>query len=147
MSSEERSLNIPPVDEDGYVTVVLGVYDKYISQDVFEDFKKRCLKGVVYCEVNGPIRQPHMSNDDYLQRLFEMHPENAVAHIADVTLSEDKTRMIGKIRAAGPHAELFKHFIDPEPTIAFGIRGFYDTRDVEQLKPLHVVTYDLVHKP
>lgn len=134
-------------DEDGYVTVTLGMFDKHISQEVFEDFKKRCLKGVVYCEMNGPIRQPHMSKDDYLQRLFEMHPENAVAHICDVELSEDKTRMIGKIRPAGPHAELFKHAIGDAPTAAFGIRGFYDTRDTKQLKPLHVVTYDMVHKP
>lgn len=138
---------LPPVDEDGYVTVVLGVYDKHISQEVFEDFKKRCLKGVVYCEMVGPRRQPCMTDDDYLQRFSEIHPENACAHIRDVELSEDKTRMIGQIRAAGPYAELFKHAMGPEADAAFGIRGFYDTRDTKQLKPLQVLTYDMVHKP
>jgi hypothetical protein len=134
-------------DDDGYITVVLGVYDKHISKEVFEDFKNRCLKGVVYCETVGPRRQPHMSDDDYLQRFSEIHPENACAHIRDVTLSEDSTRMIGQIRAAGPYADLFKHALGDEPEVSFGIRGFYDTRDTKQLKPLNVVTYDMVAKP
>lgn len=138
---------LPPVDEDGYVTVVLGVYDKHISQEVFEDFKKRCLKGVVYCEVVGPVKKPYMTKDMYVQRLFEIHPENAIAHIADVTLAEDSTRMIGKVRAAGPHAELFEQLMAPEPDVKLGMRGFYDVNDTQQLKPLHVVTYDMVYKP
>lgn len=133
-------------DKDGYITVTLGMYDKHISQEVFEDFKQRCLKGVVYSEFGNPRRQPFMTDDEYLQRFSTLDVDRAGVQILDVEMSPDGQRMIGKVKAAGGYADMFKHVIEEDPQLVFGMRSLHDSRDRDQLKPIHVVTYDLIYQ-
>lgn len=132
-------------DEDGYITVQLGMFDKHISPEVFEDFKKRCLKGVVYSEFGSPRREPSMTDDDYLQRFSTLDVERAGAQILDVEMSPDGQRMIGKVKAAGGYRDMFQHVIEDDPQLVFGMRSFHWSDDREQKRPTHVVTYDLIY--
>lgn len=132
-------------EEDGYVTVTLGMFDKHISQEVFEDFKKRCHKGVVYSEFGSPRQTSLMTDDEFLQRFSTLDLARAAAQILDVEMSPDGTRMIGKVKAAGGYADLFKNIIEDDTHFAFGMRSFHYTEDRDQKRPMHVITYDVIN--
>jgi hypothetical protein len=133
MSSEERTLS-----------VTLGMFDKNITPEVFDCFKKRCLAGQVRAELGSPYPAPGEPSMLYFDRVKGINEERVCAQILDVELSGDGKRMIGVVKPAGPNAAILKKMLEEDGNVTFGMRSFHDSRDRKKERPLHVTTYDLV---
>lgn len=135
---------LPPVDKDGYVTVTLGMFDKNIPEDVFENFRKRCLAGEVRSALGNPRVMPGEPSETWFKRVMSIDEASVCAQILDVEMSEDGKRMVGKVVPAGPHGKMLRELLDGDSNVTFGMRSFHDTRDKEQKRPVHITTYDLI---
>lgn len=133
------------MDKD-YLIVPLGIYDKEISTEVFDTFKKRCLAGEVKSAIYSPEQRPGDTTEMWLKRIVTTDEDLVCAKILDVELSADGKRMVGKIQPCGPHATLLKSLLKEE-NVTFGMRSLHDSRDREKKKPMHVLTYDLLQGP
>jgi hypothetical protein len=131
-------------EKDGYLTVTLGMFDKNIPEDVFNDFRKRCLAGQVHSALGYPDRIPGEVHEEYFKRLNSVDENKVCARILDVEMSPDGKRMVGKITPAGPNGDVLRRLLG-SGDVTFGMRSFHDSRDKEKVRPLHVVTYDLIN--
>ena len=163
---------ILPPDKDGYrympvgaLNVVNSAGQRYVAsggaQELFQSgpFKRRVKRGALRSEVGHPIRQPGMSDDDYIQRIMTIQESNVCAHLAEIVLDFDSFKSEGdgliaimaKIAPSGPHgAALEKSFNNPNENVCFSIRAFtsdYVNRGVTHRVLRNVITFDYVNEP
>ena len=130
-------------NNDECLTVTLGMFDKNIPADVFDDFRKRCLAGQIHSALGSPGIIPGEPTETFFKRITSVDDANVCAKILDVEMSPDGKRMIGKITPAGPQGDVLRRLLK-SGEVTFGMRSFHDTRDKEQKRPVHITTYDLI---
>lgn len=163
---------ILPPDKDGYrympvgaLNVVNSAGQRYVAsggaRELFESgpFKRRVKRGALRSEVGHPIRQPGMSDDDYIQRIMTIVEANVCAHIAEIELDFNTFKnegdgliaIMAKIAPSGPHAAMLERsFSNPNENVCFSIRAFtsdYTQRGVVHRILRNVITFDYVNEP
>ena len=160
-------------DEDGYYTQVIGglnvhnsVGEFYVYEQakaLFErnsNFMRRMRNGVLKCEVGHPVREPGMSDQDYIRRILTIREQNVCAFIKEIWLDFDNYRdktgapmvaILAKIAPSGPHGAALKaSFERPGENVCFSIRSF--TEDYMKFGKCmrvlrEIVTFDCVTEP
>ena len=132
-------------DKDGFITVTLGMFDKNISDDVFDNFRKRCLAGQVHSALGSPNTLPGEPSETYFRRVMSIDDANVCAQILDVEMSPDGKRMVGKVKPAGPRGDVLRRLLG-SGKVSFGMRAFHQSGDRNRERPVHVVTYDLINE-
>ncbi|MNQ11090.1 hypothetical protein D3C85_239460 [compost metagenome] len=130
-------------DKDGFLTVTLGMFDKNIPADVFDDFRKRCLAGQIHSALGSPGIIPGEPTETFFKRINSVDDANVCAKILDVEMSPDGKRMIGKITPAGPQGDVLRRLLK-SGEVTFSMRSFHAREDLRKERPSHVVTYDLI---
>ncbi len=160
-------------DNEGYFTIVVGGLNIYNSmgqfyalegaKDLFESsssLMRRIQRGALKGEVGHPRKEPGMSQESYIQRLYEIRETNICCHFKDITLDMNYGNnngrpgvvgIIAKIAPAGPHGlALEKALLNPNENVCFSVRGITDDfyeggKYVRVLK--QIVCWDWVTEP
>lgn len=135
-------------DADGYYRVVLGRYDRYLDPKVIAEFNNRVQAG----QVQVCLGSPEYSNDEAgFKAYLSIDATKACADIISIEMDEDKTRLIGKVRSAGPHGAMFAEMMKQDVGV-FAMRAIVEGRTsgrdlpADQSAPRQIITYDYVFK-
>lgn len=171
LAAKNKKGNLKP-DSNGYYEVVVGGLNVYNSAGQFytynesaelfnnSSFKRRIENGSLYSEVGHPVREPGMTDDQFLDRFLTIRETNISGHFNKVWLDHDSIKspegrpvvaIMAKVKPAGPFGPALKESLDnPDANTAFSVRGF--TKDVNNagrrdriLKT--IITFDWVTEP
>lgn len=175
-SAQNKEGILPPPDDNGYHTVILGglncynaAGEYYVADGVLDMFRtsssfmRRIQSGSLYCEVGHPRKEPGMSNSQFYNRIIDILDTNVCGHITEVSLDMDFGKkntqfnnpnliaIIGKVKPAGPKAETLKLSLEnSKQNTAFSVRGLTDNFDrnnrIERVLT-QIITYDHVIEP
>jgi len=162
-------------DENGYYTVPLGALNCYNSSGEFysseginelfspsSSLMRRIKNGNLYGELGHPKKLPNMSNFEFYQRARTIEETNVCMHISDVWVDYDYSKKInssipniigifGKIRPAGPHANVLKEDLDNKKSnVCFSIRCLtsVEVKNGVTIKKIEeIITWDRVIEP
>lgn len=163
-------------DADGYYTVVIGglnvknsagqYYALGNSASLFEKsslFMRRVTNGNLRGECGHPVKEPGMTEDQYIDRALEVRETNTCVHFKEIWLDYNfgKTRphlnapeMIGilaKIRPTGPKGPALEAALkNPHENVCFSIRCFTDWKYIggRRCKVIdEIITFDWVGEP
>ena len=120
-------------------------------------FQRRVKEGCLFAENGHPNKLPHMTMNDYFERIMTIEEGNVCGHIAEVTLRDDlRSKYNGTVPIEisvcpdGVHADIMRNaFKNPKRNVCFSIRAL--TRDeyvngVNRRKLVTVVTFDMVNE-
>lgn len=157
-------------DANGYYRQLAGGLNCYNSANEFyvyegacdifrgsSTFQRRVKEGCLFAENGHPNKLPHMTMNDYFERIMTIDEGNVCGHIAEVTLRDDlRSKYNGTVPIEisvcpdGVHAEIMRNaFKNPKRNVCFSIRAL--TRDeyvngVNRRKLVTVVTFDMVNE-
>lgn len=160
-------------DKDGcYVMPVggLNVYNSSGQYYVFEEaksifeessqFMRRVRRAVVRGEVGHPVREPGMSEAEYVRRILTIRESNVCCFHKEIWLDFDNIKdkngkpviaIMSKVCPSGPHAAMLERaFNNPGENVCFSIRSFtrdYSERGIVKRILDTVVTFDYVNEP
>ena len=160
-------------DNDGYFQIILGGInihntrgDFYTAENLkklFEEssaLKRRIANGSLKSEVGHPIKEPGMSNDDFLLRWLTINDTNICGHISEIWLDNEAIKdqsavgaiaVVGKVKPSGIFASVLESaFANPKENVAFSVRGFTEDKNVggKKMRTLKtIITYDHVNEP
>jgi len=162
-------------DENGYYTVPLGAVncynaagEFYTSEGINELFSpssslmRRISNGNLYGELGHPKKLPNMTNFEFYQRARTIEETNICMHISEVWLDYDFGKKVnssipnmigifGKIRPAGPHANVLKEDLDnKKANVCFSIRCLTSVEvknGITVKKIEEIITWDRVTEP
>lgn len=172
LSSKNKTGNLVP-DSNGYYELVVGglnihnsAGDFYVGDNevkgLFDSpsFSRRIQNGALKGEVGHPVRDPGMTDDQFLDRFLTIQETNICAHHAKVWLDTDAVKdasgrpviaIMAKTKPTGPMATVLKESLeDPNQNTAFSVRGF--TKDIpfngrRQRFLKTIITFDYVTEP
>lgn len=158
--------------QGGYVMPVGGLnvfnsagqyYTFEAAKKLFEEssqFMRRVERAVVRAEVGHPVKEPGMSENDYIRRVLTIRESNVCAFHKEIWLDfnsiKDKNgkpviAIMSRVCPSGPHAAMLERaFENPGENVCFSIRAF--TRDYMQGGVMYrdldtIVTFDYVNEP
>lgn len=160
-------------DKDGYYVMPVGGLNVFNSAGQFyvyeeakalfeqsSQFMRRVQRGVLRAEVGHPVREPGMSEQDYVRRILTIRESNVCAFHKEIWLDFDSVKdahgkpviaIMSKVCPSGPHAAMLERaFENGGENVCFSIRAF--TRDVFQQGICKriletIVTFDYVNEP
>lgn len=160
-------------DKDGYYTMPVGGLNVYNSagqyyayekaKALFEEssqFMRRVRKGVLYGEQGHPIRDPGMTEQDFVRRVLTIRETNTCCFHQSIWLDFDSVKdskgmpviaIMSKVCPAGPLGEALRRDLEtPGKNVAFSIRAFTIDR-LERGTTIRdldtIVTFDRVIEP
>lgn len=159
-------------DEDGYYDVILGaleepnsygaIYKLQSAREIFSPnspFMRLVEKGMLFGEYGHPIRQPGMSDMDWMSRIHQVQEDKKSHHIKEIRIDEQAVdvkgrkyiAIRGKVKPCGPYG---KHIEEDMKTkgmpVSFSIRSLTNDTIVSGVREKHlvtVVTWDYVNEP
>lgn len=158
--------------QGGYVMPVGGLnvfnsagqyYTFEAAKKLFEEssqFMRRVERAVVRAEVGHPVKEPGMSENDYIRRVLTIRESNVCAFHKEIWLDfnsiKDKNgkpviAIMSRVCPSGPHAAMLERaFENPGENVCFSIRAF--TRDYMQGGVMYrdldtIITFDYVNEP
>lgn len=173
-NSGKQGILVP--DDNGYFTVTLGGLNTFNSageyyvaegaKQLFESnsiLMRRIKNGCLYGENGHPKRQPGMSMDQYISRIYSIEETNYSFHISEVWLDTNFGKdnpqfknpqligIMGKIRPTGPMAaSLTEGLQNGRENICFSIRALTDdyiVKGVNHRVLKQIITWDRVTEP
>lgn len=156
-------------DEDGYYYMVIGslgennqsgaYYDFHAAKAVFDksgSLMRRVAAGQMRFEYGHPQREHWMTDDQYLDRIYNIDPNNICCHVRELVLEELPGGVIQISAWLKPYEEtekgrLLKSQLDNNyENVSFSIRclsvdGFVGTRFTKHIK--QVICWDYVIEP
>ena len=160
-------------DSEGYYTMAVGglnVYNssgQYYTMDgvkkIFDEssqFQRRVQRGVLRAEVGHPVREPGMTENDFIRRVLTIRESNVCAFFKEIWLDFNSVKdntgrpvvaIMAKVCPSGPHGAMLERiFEQPGENLCFSIRAFTkDFREggVYKRELETVVTFDYVNEP
>lgn len=158
--------------QGGYVMPVGGLnvfnsagqyYTFEAAKKLFDEssqFMRRVDRAVVRAEVGHPVKEPGMTENDYIRRVLTIRESNVCAFHKEIWLDfnsiKDKNgkpviAIMSRVFPSGPHAAMLERaFENPGENVCFSIRAF--TRDYMQGGVMYrdldtIVTFDYVNEP
>lgn len=159
--------------KDGFYPMIVGALNCFNSggsyyvyeqaKQLFEEsssLMRRVKRGVLKGEYGHPVRQPGMSQEDYMYRAMDIQPTNVCCHHRSISLDFDAVKdeagkpviaIISEVQPSGPMGDYLKASLDsPHENVCFSIRAFSDDQMVgkQNVKTLrNVITFDYVIEP
>lgn len=160
-------------DKDGYYTMPVGGLNVYNSsgefytyeeaKKLFENsspFMRRVDRGALRAEVGHPVREPGMSEQDYVRRILTIRESNTCAFFKEIWLDFDSVKdrngmpviaIMAKVAPSGPHAQMLADAFERKgENVCFSIRAFTVDKMVNGVmrRTLDtIVTFDFVNEP
>lgn len=160
-------------DKDGFYTMPVGGLNVYNSAGqfyVYEEakhlfekssaFMRRVQRGVLRAEVGHPVKEPGMSEQDYVRRILMIRETNVCAYHKEIWLDFNSVKdqygkptiaIMSKVCPSGPHAAMLQRMFEQEgENVCFSIRAFtrdYFERGVCKRILETPVTFDYVNEP
>lgn len=159
--------------DNGYFRTVLGGLDVFNSSNELYPYKeaaelfersgalqRRIARGALRAENGHPKFVTGMTNDDYANRIMNIHEDRVCAHISKIELvfdeiKDDKGRpiiaIVGDVAPAGELSYVLEKALkNPNENIAFSIRAFTEDRSTfkGRIRILrNIITWDYVGEP
>jgi hypothetical protein len=159
--------------DNGYYPMVVGalnVYNSGGSYYVYEQAKhlfeessalmRRVKRGVLKGEYGHPVKQPGMTQEDFMYRAMDILPTNVCCHHRSIRLDFDSVKdengkpliaIISEVQPSGPMGDYLKASLDnKDENVCFSIRAFSDDKMLgkQNVKTLrNVITFDYVIEP
>lgn len=90
------------------------------KQEQIDQFKAKVAAGLVFAEVDRPVRLPGMSDEDWVKRFNSIDEQRICAQITHVDVESDGWVSIA-ITPCGPQRDV----IDEGRSLSFGTRAVY----------------------
>ena len=161
------------LDGEGYATLVVGglnvhntanqFYTLDGAKELFEsssEFMRRVNRGSLNGELGHPRYDASMTEEQWVNRVYDVYEPNVCAHFKEIWIDEDKTinhdgqsvvPIMAKVCPAGAKAiALEKAFDTPSINVCFSVRGitedFYNKGKVVRVLK-NIITFDFVNEP
>ena len=160
-------------DGQGYVTLVVGglnvfntagqFYPLEGAKNLFEsssEFMRRIQRGSLNGELGHPRYEPGMSEEEWVNRVFDINEPNICAHFKDIWIEEKNPinlegqqviPIMASVTPAGAKAVALEKALNTDAiNVCFSIRGvtedYYERgKTVRILK--NIITFDFVNEP
>lgn len=137
------------------------LYDERTAIDYFNnnpEFLELLRNRRMRSEWGHPVREPGMSDMEWLQRIHTIHEPNWSSHIRALHLSSNTVRdekgrsvvaIIAEVTPCGPHAESFRRCLEnPDEDMNYSVRSFARKDFRTQRKHISkIITFDSVWNP
>lgn len=159
-------------DADGYYDVILGaleapnsygaVYKLESAKQIFEPnspFMRLVEKGMLFGEYGHPVRQPGMTDMEWMSRVHAIAEDKKCIHIKEVRIDENATdvqgrkyiAIRGKIKPCGPYGKyITEDMASAGMPVSFSIRSLTNDTIIGGVREKHlitVITWDYVNEP